>query len=412
MAPPQRIGHEPEIIVAVKPARGHRPELDEFSQFYQEHLGYVRHVVAHLGVPHAVDDVVQETFVTAFRRFASLRPDASARAWLAGIARRTAYRWRRTLLRGLRRTHALRAVAHAVPPDPGRSLDAARFLERFLASLDADKREVFVMAEVAQLAAPEIAHTLGLNPNTVYTRLRASRRLLEAAAEVEGLHSAGAALTQARDVPQPTPSQMRAGWLMLLPQLGHPALSAVGLSAALAGWVGRPALRWAATLGFAGIVATGVAGSGHAEDPPRPPRAPSLTAGAERLAERLRSGSTPHLVQPWVPAVGTSVEPPVRRGPPVHRGPASIASETALLERAVAELPDQPRLALELARQHAREYPRSQLSEVRAAVEVRALCRLGKKDLAHASAARFMQQHRTSNIAQTVAQGCEATSAP
>jgi RNA polymerase sigma-70 factor (ECF subfamily) len=39
---------------------------------------------------------------------------------------------------------------------------------RVLGDLDEAKREVFVLGELEQLTAPEIAETLGVNVNTVY----------------------------------------------------------------------------------------------------------------------------------------------------------------------------------------------------------------------------------------------------
>jgi RNA polymerase sigma-70 factor (ECF subfamily) len=41
---------------------------------------------------------------------------------------------------------------------------------------------VFVLAELEQMTAPEIAEALSVNLNTVYARLRAARREVEQAA--------------------------------------------------------------------------------------------------------------------------------------------------------------------------------------------------------------------------------------
>ena len=48
-------------------------------------------------------------------------------------------------------------------------------LHEFLDTLGDAKRGVFVMAELEQMTAPEIAHALALNVNTVYSRLQAAR---------------------------------------------------------------------------------------------------------------------------------------------------------------------------------------------------------------------------------------------
>jgi RNA polymerase sigma-70 factor (ECF subfamily) len=44
-----------------------------------------------------------------------------------------------------------------------------------LGDLDEKKREVLVLSELEELTAPEIAEALGINLNTVYSRLRLAR---------------------------------------------------------------------------------------------------------------------------------------------------------------------------------------------------------------------------------------------
>jgi len=53
--------------------------------------------------------------------------------------------------------------------------EAARFVDQFLQGLNHDQRDVFVLAELEQLSAPEIATVLGTCLNTVYSRLRLAR---------------------------------------------------------------------------------------------------------------------------------------------------------------------------------------------------------------------------------------------
>jgi RNA polymerase sigma-70 factor (ECF subfamily) len=51
-----------------------------------------------------------------------------------------------------------------------------------LAAMDEDKREVFVLAELEQMPASEIAEALGIALNTVSSRLRAARAAFKEAA--------------------------------------------------------------------------------------------------------------------------------------------------------------------------------------------------------------------------------------
>ncbi|MNC92328.1 RNA polymerase sigma factor [compost metagenome] len=51
-----------------------------------------------------------------------------------------------------------------------------------LDAMDLEKRVVFVMFELEELAAPEIARELGIPVGTVYSRLDAARKEFERAA--------------------------------------------------------------------------------------------------------------------------------------------------------------------------------------------------------------------------------------
>jgi RNA polymerase sigma factor (sigma-70 family) len=69
-------------------------------------------------------------------------------------------------------------------PTPIERLEVAERLRRLddaLATLDDERRGVFILAEIEQMTAPEIAEALGINRNTVYSRLRLARRDLEVA---------------------------------------------------------------------------------------------------------------------------------------------------------------------------------------------------------------------------------------
>jgi RNA polymerase sigma-70 factor (ECF subfamily) len=59
--------------------------------------------------------------------------------------------------------------------------EALRILDRLLSELDEDKREVFVLAEIEQMTAAEIAEIVEANVNTVSSRLRVARQEFEKA---------------------------------------------------------------------------------------------------------------------------------------------------------------------------------------------------------------------------------------
>ena len=70
------------------------------------------------------------------------------------------------------------------PHEHSEQAQSWRFVRRFLDGLDDDKRTVFVLCQLEQASAPEVAEALGIPVNTVYSRLHTVRRAFrEALAE-------------------------------------------------------------------------------------------------------------------------------------------------------------------------------------------------------------------------------------
>lgn len=156
-----------------------------FRALYDAHVAFVWRNLRRLGVADAdVEDKVQEVFVVAHRRWSDFVDRGHGpRAWLFQIALRVASDARR---------HRRR---HPVDPDGGIAQDrvgidapqaaelarreAIDLLDRALASIDIGRRAVLVLHEIEQMTAPEIAKTLEIPLNTVYSRLRVARVELE-----------------------------------------------------------------------------------------------------------------------------------------------------------------------------------------------------------------------------------------
>jgi len=161
-----------------------------FADVYREYFGFVWRSARALGVaPSAVDDAVQEIFVTVHRCLPDFEGRSTVRTWLSGIVLNVVRHHRRTVQR--RSPHELPG---AVAEDPetlasrarGPHEDAelaedTRLLQTLLETLDDDKREVLVLAELEELSVPEIAEGLGLNVNTAYSRLRLAREQFDKA---------------------------------------------------------------------------------------------------------------------------------------------------------------------------------------------------------------------------------------
>jgi RNA polymerase sigma-70 factor (ECF subfamily) len=163
--------------------RAASPERErlELGAVYEQYFDYVWRCLRSLGLGDAVlDDAVQDVFLVVHDRLAEFDGRARLSTWLYAIVIRIARKYR---ARAARNGPAVPAAEPAEDRDPERTLqhgEQVALAQRALARLDADKREVFVLAMIEQLSAPEIAEIAGVSVNTVYSRLRAARLLFDA----------------------------------------------------------------------------------------------------------------------------------------------------------------------------------------------------------------------------------------
>jgi RNA polymerase sigma-70 factor (ECF subfamily) len=135
------------------------------------------------------EDIVQETYVTAFAHLSSFRGEASLATWLSRIAINEA------LGRLRKRRRAVSVIsgepasdAHIIPfplaasgDDPERTMaqrQILRLVEQATDTLPDVYRTVFVARVIEGLSMEETADLLGLKPQTVKTRLHRARALV------------------------------------------------------------------------------------------------------------------------------------------------------------------------------------------------------------------------------------------
>lgn len=162
---------------APAPDRAAPPLPAALEAIYREQLDFVYRVACQLGAPMAtVEDVVHEVFLVVHRRLHEY-DGRSLRSWLYGITRRVVSHELRGGARARRRL-----AAHPPPPpaqDPETTTGDAQaiaLVESFVRSLDEDQRVVFTLIEIEGCSAVEVAAALGVNVNTIYSRLRLARQ--------------------------------------------------------------------------------------------------------------------------------------------------------------------------------------------------------------------------------------------
>ncbi len=146
------------------------------------HFDPVWRALKRLGVPEAgVDDAAQQVFLVASRRLDEIRADGE-RAYLMGVALRVASDARRALRR-LREVPMNDEGELPAPgaPDAEERLDeqrARRVLSTFLAGMPDEMREAFVLFELEEMSAPDVAAALGVPVGTVASRVRRAREYI------------------------------------------------------------------------------------------------------------------------------------------------------------------------------------------------------------------------------------------
>ena len=126
-------------------------------------------------------DILQETYLQAFRKLDAYRGEAPLGVWLRAIALGRSIDWKRVMLRRIKRTVQLEESSARVEPD----LQGVRFtsehdaLRQALARLSPHQRAVLLLREWEGCSFQEIARLLGCAESTArvhHARARESMR--------------------------------------------------------------------------------------------------------------------------------------------------------------------------------------------------------------------------------------------
>jgi RNA polymerase sigma-70 factor (ECF subfamily) len=160
------------------------PMTAEFERDCLSHLDALYNFAMYLTRnPPEADDLVQETYLRAFRFWHRFQPGTHLRAWLFQIMRNTFLTFYR-----LREREAAIAedgvpdwdvpMFHDAPDEDSRATEAHTDLERAMRRLPEDFRTVLLLAEVEGLPLEEVARVMACPVGTVKSRIfRAKERL-------------------------------------------------------------------------------------------------------------------------------------------------------------------------------------------------------------------------------------------
>jgi RNA polymerase sigma-70 factor, ECF subfamily len=156
---------------------------NRFTVTYASHFGDVYRFLRRLGVrPRDLEDVCHEVFLVFHRKMDRMIAGVTERAFLLGIASRSAADYRRLKRHSLVELDAGGVAPRETTTGNPEVLYALRHdLEASLERLADERRAVLVMHELEGLSAPEMATVLGIPLNTVYSRIRLARADFERA---------------------------------------------------------------------------------------------------------------------------------------------------------------------------------------------------------------------------------------
>jgi RNA polymerase sigma-70 factor, ECF subfamily len=157
------------------------PPTEDFREFFREHHAFVWRSARRLGAPtHTLDDVVQDVFLAVHRQHDRFERRASTKTWLFGITTNTVKMHRRREARRQRRVEAAGGLVVAGPRhDEAERHAAVDLLDRLVRKLPPEQRDVFVLIELEDVDAKEVARAFDLSVNTVHSRLRLARKRLQ-----------------------------------------------------------------------------------------------------------------------------------------------------------------------------------------------------------------------------------------
>jgi RNA polymerase sigma-70 factor (ECF subfamily) len=195
------VGHVRAPGPSAPPSRSHADDVDLLARcvagdpaaqrrlFDREYPRVHATLYRILGSNHAIDDVLQETFLTVFRALTQFRGDSSLATWIDRCAVHAAFAHLRSG-RGRRHLELLpETMASGAPSAERRMLarEAARRLYATLEHLDAKQRVAFALHAIDGRPLQEVAKLMGASLVATKARVWRARLYVEKRAKADPL---------------------------------------------------------------------------------------------------------------------------------------------------------------------------------------------------------------------------------
>lgn len=166
-APAEEVGQNEESLVR-SASQGNRAAFEELYNRYAR----VVHAILLARVPVSdAEDLVQDVFISVFRKLQLLRTPSAFRGWLCAIARNHAIEFHRSMRREA--SEELKAT-----DEPTAASDQTFLVLDAIRALPEAYRETLILRLVEGMTGPEIAERTGLTADSVRVNLSRGMKLL------------------------------------------------------------------------------------------------------------------------------------------------------------------------------------------------------------------------------------------
>ncbi|MCC2640712.1 MAG: putative polymerase sigma-E factor (Sigma-24) [Nitrospira sp.] len=173
-----------------------------FDQLYRDHVDVIYRFAYRLcGETEAAKDVVQETFLNAYRAYDRFRGDARVSTWLYAIASHACLRMRRKrkgepdrelsleeFVPTSEGEYSLQVPMEGLSPQEAlENKELRQILDHAIEKLPRKYRMVLVLRDMEGLSAKEVGSIVGLNERAVKSRLHRARLFVRKELSIKGI---------------------------------------------------------------------------------------------------------------------------------------------------------------------------------------------------------------------------------